>query len=357
VGTIRKSTIYDVARRARVNTTTVTYFLNGRLDICSAVTAERIRVAIAELDFTRSAPSIGAQAHVKHTIGSCIFSSWSPDLHYGSFFFERIWNGIFDKANSSSCSILKLPTLDAQDYPYDALLEGSVDGVIFHAHTDENEVAALVAAAGLPIVLMTRSINIPVGCGAAYIDEHSVVSVALSRLWELGHRRIAHIAGPVGPDVSEFQDDSAIQRKDAYVAWMAEHQATDPELLYSSSSWFGSDVNDVVTRWRSLPSPPTAILCANDDLAISTIRVARSLRWSVPNDVSVVGIDNRDDKDTWQYQLTSIDPHLHKVGREAVAGVVRIIEGEKPENVRIAITGADWIERGTVANPAGKPSH
>ena len=120
-----------------------------------------------------------------------------------------------------------------QSQSCDAFLDGRVDGVLFHAHTEDNVRSARIASAGMPIVLLTRSINVPAGCAAVYIDESEVVELALNHLWDRGHRRIAHLAGPVAPQGHGFRgdiDDIAIERLDYYCSWMERRGLVKPSM-------------------------------------------------------------------------------------------------------------------------------
>ncbi|HEY3333289.1 MAG TPA: LacI family DNA-binding transcriptional regulator [Capsulimonadaceae bacterium] len=346
----RKSTIKEVAARAGVSVTTVSYFVSGREDVCSPQTAERIRSAVADLHYTPSSLVAGMQKGIRHSIGAMITSPWDSDIQYAGFFFERIWRGVFEQADKDDYSILRYSANVRYSDRADMFLDGRVDGVLYHAHTDDNDRPAQIAKAGLPIVLITRSINIPEGCGAVYTDEAAVTHVALDHLWSLGHRRIGHLAGPVTPTSElEVVDDIAIARMRAYKSWMVEHEAHDPTLLRAANAWNGADAAPHVDAWRSLESPPTAILCANDDIAVSVIDHANGCGWKVPHTLSVVGIDNSNEAKALTRNLTSIDPQIHLLGREAMSCVQNIINGERAQDNRKAVGGAQWIDRGTVS--------
>src|SRR5262249_53575822 len=150
---------------------------------------------------------------------------------------------------------------------------------LFHSH--ENKRPSRVAAAGMPTVLLTRSLNLPDGAGATYADEAQGVNLALDHLWELDHRRIAHIAGPIGPEGNIYgrskgyveTDDVAIERLQAYQAWMRAHDL--PSLVFYAGTWRPEPTNDIVTAWQQSPEPPTAVLCANDGLAIGVLNAAQ----------------------------------------------------------------------------------
>lgn len=358
----RKATIKDVARRAGVSTTTVSVFVGGRESVCSPETAERIRAAVAELNYTPSSLISAAQTKVTRTIGVCMRSPLDPVVYYGNLFYERLWRGITSQADAEDYSLLHYPVSvrEAQDDGVDAFLDGRVDGVLFHAH--ENRRPGKVASAGMPTVLLTRSLNLPDGAGAAYADEVQGVGLALDYLWELGHRRIAHIAGPIGGEGGVIvpgtgfvaADDVALERLYAYQKWMEAHDAYTPSLVFRAGSWRAEPVAAIVTRWRESPEPPTAVLCANDALAIGVIRAAQERGWRVPDDLSVVGIDNSAAGLECAPTLTSVDILLEEVGRESVRCLLRLMEGAPLEQCRVALPVSQLVARES-ASPPGRP--
>ena len=149
--------------------------MNGREDVCSAITAERIRSAVATLNYTPSSLVSGMQKHTTTTIGVCMHEPSDAQVSFGSFFIERLWKGILTQADEEDYSILHYPASVRNNARYEAFLDGRVDGVLFHALAEYSECAERVSVAGMPTVLMTRSLNLPEGCGAVYADESQTV--------------------------------------------------------------------------------------------------------------------------------------------------------------------------------------
>jgi LacI family transcriptional regulator len=356
----RKASIKDVARQAGVSTTTVSVFVSGRESVCSPETAERIRAAVAALNYTPSSLISGAQKKITRTIGVCVLSPLDRYVYYGNPFFERLWRGILSQADVENYSTLHYPGSARRetDENVDAFLDGRVDGVLFHSHV--NTRPARVAAAGMPTVLLTRSLGLPEGAGAVYADEAQVIDLALTHLWEKGHRRIAHIAGPVGhegrvPPVGTgfvLADDVAVQRLRAYQDWMRARDAFDPDLVFYADSWRGEAAAEAVPLWQARgASRPTAVLCANDALALAVLQEAARVGWRVPNDLSIVGIDNTFDSGLSVPPLTSVEIGLEEIGRESVSCLLRLMQGAPLEECRVALPTATLISRETVAAP------
>ncbi len=356
--TFRKSSIKDVARRAGVSTTTVSYFVNGREDVCAAETAKRIRAAIAELQYTPSSLTRGLRQGATNTIGVCLYSPLDPELLYGNLFFERLWRGIVREMDAADLSMIHYPLSVRSGSNSDAFLDGRVDGLLFHGLDGAR--AQKVVRAGMPAVMLTRSQDLPDGCGAAYADEEQTVSLAVDHLLSLGHRRLAHLAGPVGsyPEISASADhsrpdDIALQRLEAYTSRMAAEGIFDPQLVGYGGSWQDSDgkVASILAGWQKLTSPPTAIICANDVLACAVLKAAAEAGIAVPKDLSVVGIDDSPEAREAVVPLTSVCVPVEEIGRQAVRSLLCLMGGEPSEACRVAVPVTNIVVRGSTAPP------
>jgi LacI family transcriptional regulator len=351
----RKSSIKDVARLAGVSTTTVSYLMNGREDVCAPETAARIRSAVAELQYTPNSLTRGLRQGATRTIGVCLYSPLDPELRFGNLFFEQLWRGIVRESDAIDHSLLHYPLSVRDGSSSDAFLDGRVDGLLFHGLDDAR--AEKVIRAGLPAVMLTRSRNLPDGCGTAYADEEQTIALALNHLFALGHRRIAHLAGPVvpSPDADTIQkkaDHIALARLSAYSAQMRELGYYDPALVGYADSWQDSaqKVGSIVAAWHALPAPPIAVVCANDALAAAVVAASLFLGLSVPADLSVVGVDDSAEAKSAAIPLTSVAVPVEGIGREAVRCLLRRMSGEPVEACRRALPVTEIVIRASTAH-------
>ncbi|MBC8134810.1 MAG: LacI family DNA-binding transcriptional regulator [Fibrella sp.] len=355
----RKSSIKDVARLAGVSTTTVSYLMNGREDVCAAETAKRIRMAIAELQYTPNSLTRGLRQGETRTIGVCLYSPLDPELRFGNLFFEQLWRGIVRETDAVDYSLLHYPLSVRGGTNSDAFLDGRVDGLLFHGLDDAR--AQKVLRAGLPAVVLTRSRDLPDGCGTAFADEEQTVRLALDHLFGFGHRRIAHLAGPVIPNpdadtIRKKADDIALLRLSAYTSQMQAAGYYDPALIGYADSWRDAahKAVSIVMAWQALPDPPTAVLCANDVLAAAVVGAAIAIGLSVPENLSVVGIDDSVEARDAIVPLTSVAVPVHKIGQEAVRSLLRLMAGEPAEACRVAVPVTDIVVRGSTARCSRK---
>lgn len=350
----RKPSIKDVAQRAGVSTTTVSYFMNGREDVCAPETAERIRTAIADLQYTPNSLMRGLRRGATHTIGACLYSPLDPELLYGTAFFERLWRGIVRETDAVDYSLLHYPMSARAGKNSDAFLDGRVDGMLFHG--PDRARAARVIQAGMPAVVLVRSQDLPEGCGAAYANEVQTVDLVIDHLLSLGHRRIAHLAGPArlypNPDTGNDEpDETAVLRLAAYTTRMEAAGYYDPTLIAFADSWrdLENRAASFVATWKAMPDPPTAVFCANDALAIAVLSAAVALRISVPETLSVVGVDDSAEARAAAVPLTSVAVPVEEIGRESVRSLLRLINGEPAEACRVALPVTEIVVRGSTA--------
>ena len=331
--TFRKTSISDVARLAGVSKTTVSYFISGREDICAPATAERIRAAVATLQYTPSPIARGTH-NATRTIGVCLYSPLDPEVRFGNAYFEGLWRGIVETADTTDYALLHYPRSVRNGTDGSAFLDGRVDGILIHGQ--DNLRASLVAGAGMPVVLLSRSRRIPEGCGAVSADQAQIAERAVDWLQSLGHRRIAHLAGPIGvrpgvPKIEEGADDNAFDRYEAFTARMKRDNTFDPDLVRFADAWddpTGQTAALAVAAWRSLPNPPTAVFCANDTLAVALCRAAREAGWRVAADVSIVGVDDSPAARACDPPMTSVPVPVMEVGSAAVHLLIQRMDSE-----------------------------
>lgn len=141
-------------------------------------------------------------------------------------------------------------------------------------------------------------------------DDEAGVRLALDYLYDLGHRRIAHVGGSGG--------ESMRAREDTYRAWMAERVPTEPvDVIPGSDTEVGGYHAAATVAARSIT--PTAVLAANDRCAIGLLRGLAEADLDVPDEVSVVGFDDIDMGQFGGLSLTSIHQDAETLATAAMA--------------------------------------
>jgi DNA-binding LacI/PurR family transcriptional regulator len=355
----RKSTITDVAVAAGVSKGAVSAYVSGRTSVCSAETAERIEKAISELHYSRGPVMRGARDRSTDTIGVVLHELRAYDDVLDDHYNFRLRCGIQSVMNEHELALMTYPASALNNLAnYSPFVDGRVDGLLMGAGLRDTR-PEKIASAGLPIVVFGRYKLLPYGCGAAFASEKDIVELAMDHFWSLGHRRIAHVSGPIADVPMTFGNpdsvhEASIWRFRHYVDWMSERRAYDPLLHFSAEDWKLSDdrANFILDFWSVLPNPPTAVFCANDQLGISLMRVARSRDLHVPGDLSIIGVD--DDMRSAPAGLTTVNAPIEEVGRAGANALLDLMTGANTADCRRMIPVTELIVRNSTWPLAAK---
>lgn len=282
----RRATGRDVAERAGVSLTTVSFVLNGKKSVAiSEETRRRVCDAARELGYRPNRLVRGLVRGRTQTIGVIV-----PRLD--SSFHAAIVHGIQSVCTESGYRILLADSehgFAQEQHEVELLLQHRVDGVISVALPDDapsaevcDWVARVVADGVAFVVVDDHTADRVADCVVA--DDVLGAELVVRHLIDLGHRRIAHLSG--GPVMS-----SAIDRRNGYLsALTSEGLDADPALIAGSSYFMTSDeIRSICQAWLGRTAAPTAVFAANDDMAAECIAAFRQCGVQVPADLSVAG--------------------------------------------------------------------
>lgn len=153
------------------------------------------------------------------------------------------------------------------------------------------------------------------------VDEEEVAALAVHHLASMGHRRIAHIAGPA-------DQPSARQRHNGYVAAMARLGLPIEEPLVKSGQGERGAAADAMHQLLEIAQPPTAVFCASDSMACAAMDVCRDRGLHVPGDISFIGADGTADGLHAFPALTTVNVPRAEAGVRAVEKLVGMIRGQ-----------------------------
>jgi LacI family transcriptional regulator, repressor for deo operon, udp, cdd, tsx, nupC, and nupG len=332
--TARRHTMADIAKRAGVSTATVSRALT-RPEQVNLETRLAIKKIANELKFQPNL--LGRQLRVGAAKTLLILVQ---DL--SNSFFSELIKGAQAAALAHHYSIIVGDTdyYENQEKLFvDLFLGGRVDGLILSiGHLPTGLTAELATSS--PVVLVSEGIpglDLP----SVIADNSRWAQVAVEYLITRGHHRIAHIAGR-----SSYY--TARERSSGYRrALKAADLLLDPVLEIESDFTFASGYK-AATHLLSLPSRPTAIFCASDELALGAVRAAQDAGLSVPEHVSIVGFDDSILAQMASPSLTTIRQPRREIGAAAVQLAIDMIDHEPQEQRHIQLDCA-LIERGSVA--------
>lgn len=299
--------INEVADRAGVSTATVSRALSGNGHV-SAATRERVVIAAEELGYVVSSNASSLATGRTKNVGVVI-----PFLN--KWFFSSVVEGA-ESALLSHGYDLTLYNLggggeERRSVFEHFLLRRRVDAVIaISLELTPSEVARLLDLRK-PIVGVGGPLP---GVRTLSIDDIEVARLATEHLLSLGHRNIAHIGGN-----SEFELDFHLptNRRQGYEAALeAFGLSVDPALFQSADFSIQGGYGAAKQLLGNPRRRPTAVFAASDEMAIGAMLAARDLGLSVPDDVSVIGVDDHDLSEFFGLSTVAQFPALQ--GRQAV---------------------------------------
>ena len=332
------STITDVARAAGVSVSTVSRALRG-LDRVSPETRARVARAATELHYVAS-PTASSLASGRTKVVAVVV----PFLT--RWFFATLISGIEKTLRRHGHHVLLIDlegeTFDTRLRLSQGMLWKRVDGVIVLSTPLDEEERALVDGLGLPVVTVGNRIN---DWSCVRIDDREAMHVAVSHILDLGHTRVAYV-GAV-PSSSAHQQTPQ-ERRDAFMEALAERGLECPEEWVVESDWTAAGAARDIAPVLTGPSRPTAVVAASDEMAIGVIAAARRAGLGVPQDVSVIGID--DHVLSGVLDLTTVRQDVLRQGRTAGEALMSQLVGEATQGVD-EVLPVQLVVRGSTAPP------
>ncbi|MEM9651747.1 MAG: LacI family DNA-binding transcriptional regulator [Actinomycetota bacterium] len=291
----------DVAALAGVSEPTVSRVLNGK-DGVAAATRERVLAALTELGFDTAA-TIGAGR--LNRVGIITGELTNP-------VFPKMVNAISERlARHDYVASVAVNTteLHPEDRYVQDFIEMGVDGFVFvagaHAAADpRTELYDELIVQGVPMVLVNGG---PTGLPVPHVwcDESTAAERAIEHLASLGHRSIGCVLGP-NRYLSTTRFAAGYDRVIARLGLEDGRVGT----IETTFSFEGGRAGAI----RLINAGASAVVCANDLMAMGTIEAARSLGLDVPADISVVGFDGTDFTATTNPPLTTMRQPFDEMG-------------------------------------------
>ncbi len=313
----KKPTIKDIARAANVSTTAVSLALNNRPRI-GPETRERILGIARGLNYR---PNIVARSLVSRrsqTIGLIITTILNP-------FYPELAKGIEDKARERGYSIILCSTnedLELEKYQVENLRSKGVDGIIFSSVKTKDPNIDSLYEERFPFILVNRRIHDPSldkKIDYVVLDNASGAYQAMEHLYNLGHRRIGILAGPLNTSTAAERTEGARKfLRKSRIGW-------DPRLLvvchYSKEKAY-----EATGRLLSQKHRPTAIFAENDYMALGARDAILDAGLKLPEDVALLGFDDIAESALKGVEITTISQKKYDMGTLAVGVLIDKIE-------------------------------
>lgn len=337
---MQKPTLRDVAHAAGVHPATASRALNPQTrSLVNADTAKRVMRAAERLGYVPNPIARSLKTARSSTIGLVL-----PDLT--NPLFPPIARGVDDELGAAGYSALIVNTDNDPERErklVSSLRARNVEGLVVATARLDHPLLEQLRGEGVPMVLVNRRTeDLDIPCVIA--DDTTGVTMAVKHLADLGHQRIAHIAGPL--DTS-----TGVVRANAFHAAVRDLRLDDdPSLVVEAAYWVEENGAIAMRRLLDAGTEFTAVVAGNDLIALGCYDVFAERGISCPEDVSVVGFNDMPFLDKLRPPLTSVAVPHHQIGVEAARMLLEIINepDRPPRSVLLPVT---LVVRGSTAQP------
>ena len=322
----KKINIAQVAKTARVSTTTVSRVIN-EVPTVSEDNRQRVLEAIRLLNYHPN-PNAQRLASGRNDTVGIVIPRFTDMFH--SFHVSELLKGVGTAIERLKLNLL-LHVTDGRSF----LNVAAISGVLFADIDGNEEQLDFVLNEGIPCVVMAHFIHeLPVSCVA--VDNTLAAEGVVDYLCKLGHREIATITGHLRTPIG-------IERLDGYMKAMKARDLPVKPHYVQHGDYTGPSARAPARQLLTHPERPTAIFAASYEMAVATMEVALELGLRVPEDVSLVGFDDGPLAAFAKVPLTTVWQPLSQVGELSVDILFDHVRG-KPRPVKRWL-GTKLVER------------
>jgi LacI family transcriptional regulator len=297
------ATIKDIANRAGVSIATVSRVLNKK-DRVKDETREKILKVIDSIGYTPNSAAKRLRENSITTVAVVV-----PDI--SASFYAEIIKGVENKANEMNCRLIVCDAQNNQEKEREYikfLYDGSADGMIFVVPQLPDAELQKIEADGLSIVIFGKDMT-ACNINSISVDNFTGAYQATRHLYSHGYQRIAYIGGIVASNDYDHQARLAGYRKVLQEFNLEEN----PEYI-ENGNYCEEGGSSAFMRLMKLSPGPDAIFCANDEMALGVMKVAKKNGIKIPQDIGLIGFDNIRISQYTSPTLTTVNQPTYTIG-------------------------------------------
>lgn len=311
------ASIKDIAKKAGVSISTVSYALNGSPKVTDE-TCARILAIAKELNYV---PNAAARSLKKKE--SKIIGAFLPDFSGG--FYGDLLQGMKGTLIQKGYDLV----VCSGPQSHRLLAEKLFDGALILDHTFSDEQLLNFAELGHRLVVLDRELKHP-NINHVLLDNKAGASLAMEYLIDLGHRKIYVVTGPEGSYDSK-QRMAAVRQ--------TVERSSDVECIEIPGDFNRTGGEHAGKQIVAEFAGPVAVFCLNDEMAIGMYDyISSETDLEMGKDIHIIGFDNIELSEYIRPRLATIDYSKKKWGSLASEQLIKIIEGKPVENERIYVT-------------------
>ena len=314
-------TIADIAREAGVSTGAVSYALNNRPGVSEATRARILAIA-SDLGWAPSSAARSLSGARTETVGLVL--ARDPGMLGVESFYMQFLAGIETELSLRNHGLLLqvVPDIESELETLRGWHKARrVDGVIVtDVRVDDPRIDYLAKTPTLPAVVVGDP-SVAEGLTTVGTDDATAAREAVRHLVDLGHRRIARVAGLVELAHTRLRDD----------AFLDEMRLQDAEPIVLHTDFTPAEGVEATRAALTGPNAPTAIIYDNDIMAVAALGVAAQLGIRVPDELSIVAWDDSVLCQHSYPRLTSLSHDVVNFGAHVARRLFDVVGGAAPE--------------------------
>ena len=333
---LRAPTIEEVASKANVSEATVSRVMRGQPNHIRDETRSRVLQAAHELGYSPNLAAAALRTNRTYTVTLIIPDITNP-------IWPEVARGVQHNARPQGYSVVLANTDwdEASEVEYVAMARRArMDGILINPARVTNEE---LLRTGIPAVILGAHSNFP-DFDVVGVDTEKGTADAIRYLHSLGHRRIALIVAPL-------HLNSAKKRKRGYLKGLKACNLPERAELSVEAPYTRAGGGAALQKLWALPKRPTAIFASNDQQAIGALTWAQDNGIRVPDELSIIGLDDIDAASVTHPPLTTLRRSQREYGATAMQFLLERIEGHSPTQPRRKLYPCELIVRGTTAPP------
>jgi len=335
----KRYTIIDVAQEAGVSKATVARVMDSSSDVSvKEDTRKRVLKAAKKVGYVPNRIAASMRSQRTYSVAISIPYISNP-------FYPAMVRGAQDVLSAQGYNLLMFNNdwdADTETSHIDAMRKHMVDGILLSPAQSDLD---LVALSPTPVVILGRGLDYPEFPSVGN-DSVGGTTLALSRFWELGHRRIGLITGGSHRATAssrqeayyQFHEEKSIEIDEGLIAW------TEFSVRTADSIGFA---REAATALLMKPDRPSAIFASNDVLALAVLQVARANGIRVPEELSVIGMDDIFSASVSAPALSTVVKQRYENGRLAAEKLMTLLQGKSLEEQKNTLLPCRLIERET----------
>jgi DNA-binding LacI/PurR family transcriptional regulator len=330
----RRPTMADVATRAGVSRTLVSFILDGKPG-ASAETRRRVLAVADEIGYRPDSAARLLARGRSRTLGVL--------MDVSQLFQAELVTGIYPAAEGLGYEVLLSANLPdrAESVPVDALLSHRCGGLVLLGPTSDTEYLRALADR-VPVVVVGRRLDIAAdNLATVRTDDAKGIRQAVNYLVELGHRDIHHVDGGTEPGSAD--------RRRAYRTAMRTHGLAEHANVIPGAH--NEEAGAAAARaMLADPTLPTAVLAGNDRCALGLLDVFTRAGVQVPEQLSLIGYDDSRLSDNPRIDLTTVHQDAQAIARHSVQLAVEMLEQDSTGSDDVVLE-PKLVVRGTTGAP------